>query len=186
MDKGHLPVDELTTGDIIYWLNDGNSHIGLIADLPGPTRFLFNSNGSSGTKCYKRDQNGKILIDGNKNPIIDSECLQRETAKNRSVVRGPRLMSFYDATSKSGFWGSGYKVLRLVTEIDGDWKLAARCVGEFFRDAIEATINLTSKKEVDGIIPITARGQGTDYNGDPIVFTASANYSTTTSDQKAV
>jgi hypothetical protein len=55
----------------------------------------------------------------------------------------------------------------------------ARCENQS-TDAIEATLNLTSENSSEDIIPISAEGSATDYNGAPISFTISGEYNTTT------
>lgn len=171
VDQGKLPFDQLMTGDVIYWYDQEVKHIGFIANLPGTTRFLINSNGSAGSSCYKKDKNNKTYL--------DKDCLKAQAEKNRSTARGPRMISMDDAVFTKGYWGNNYSVLRLTTDVNGKWDLYVRCEGQTSA-AITADIQITSDKNGEETIPVSASGTGTDYTGDPISFSITGEYNTIT------
>lgn len=111
-DVGVLAVNELETGDVIYW-NDAagrTKHIGVV--LGGA---IYQSNGSS-------------------------SCDAEQCERNQGPNRGPRTLRLEQATtffSSSGLTVGG--VVRIFAEISGDWRFRFRCQTASF-DVIDAPI----------------------------------------------
>ncbi|WP_146202266.1 hypothetical protein [Dyadobacter jejuensis] len=149
-DFGHLAIKDLQTGDIIVW----NGHIGMIGGS-GAGSFVLNSNGSAALSC----------LDPNSG-VPDYNCIRKEQEKNRGLGRGPRIVPITDAQSNSWF-GKNYRILRITTRIEGNWKILGRCTGSSY-DAIDFNIVIKSDlNQNDTDIKYTVSSQGLDYDGTP-------------------
>ncbi len=101
-NKGHLSVNEIKTGDIIFWLGTDLNHIGIISELTNGKRVVFQSNGT-GTPIDETAQ-----------------------TKNLGIKRGVHAIDLTMAINGRGYWGNSYKILRLKTndstvqDIDGN------------------------------------------------------------------
>lgn len=81
------PIDKIQTGDIIIW---GTKHVGIVSKTTGSTKVMLQSNGN--------DQPGD----------------ETEQTKNLGHTRGANVINLTTAISGSGYWGTGYKILRLI------------------------------------------------------------------------
>ena len=153
-DFKKIPLDELQNGDIIIW----SQHIGMIAGT-GSESFLFNSNGGTGKDCVTKD--GKL----------DENCIKIEHEKNRGLYRGPNPIPIRKAVFTKGYWGGNYRILRLVTNITGEWQLKLRCAGEA-TDALDLTVELKAlgtDEPYTVIRKFSGTGVGLDYDGETVI-----------------
>src|SRR5690606_21923614 len=83
---------------------------------------------------------------------------------------GPQQTSLDDDywfSGRGGPWG----VVRIVTDISGDWLLYGRCQDQT-TDAFSLTLTFVSEEDQD----VTASGSGTDYDGDPLFVVLEGTY----------
>lgn len=141
--SSEVPVDSIQTGDVVFFYEGPKtiSHIGMALVGSDGKVRLFQSNGSSST------------------------CTENYTSANK----GPREIPLSNPFSWKIF--TDYGVVRLVTDISGDWTAFIRCEGEI-TDAIELAMKIPAK---DGGKFIST-GTGTDYDGDPINVLLEGSY----------
>ncbi len=91
---GHIPTSEIKSGDFVLWIRGAdNNHMGIIAELSsGLGKTVFQSNGTG-------------------NPSND---LQQ--TKNLGRERGVHPIDFIKTTTGTGYWGTGYIILRLEND----------------------------------------------------------------------
>lgn len=115
---GRLGIEELETGDLIYWTyNDGSNaaHIGIVLESTSGGLAIYQSNGSIGTS--------------------NGYCSQGQCEKNRGPGRGPRTIPLNAAPDYFlGADGEGPRyagVIRIQAEISGRWEFFLRCEGRY-------------------------------------------------------
>lgn len=127
---------KLETGDIIYFYNENKTAITHIA-------------------MVSKDANSGIyFLNSYGNP--DKNC-------ESHFSKGPTLLSI---DKKSWFnHGYNYGVLRIITDISGDWDMYIRCNGQTY-DALKYNLSFTTSKDNENV---TGQGNGVDYDGVTIL-----------------
>jgi uncharacterized protein (TIGR02145 family) len=106
---GYIPSSQVKSGDFILWIKgNNNDHMGIISTLnnivnkSNPEKILFQCNGTGFPKTEADETN------------------------NLGAKRGVHPINFITATTGSGYWGTGYIILRLedlnptIADIDGN------------------------------------------------------------------
>jgi hypothetical protein len=138
------------TGDILLWAKGTAAHIGIIGEIRTGERIFLHSSGSF-----------------------------KYTLKNLLSRSGPTSTSYDIAkghpTVFSGYGKEQYR-LRLVPDIEGDWKFHLRCDKQN-RDAVTFEFHLSEEESKDDVIKITSNiAHGVDYNGKPFTARAEGSY----------
>ncbi|OZI05521.1 hypothetical protein BWI93_24975 [Siphonobacter sp. BAB-5385] len=170
-DLGPLTELNLKAGDIVYW----NGHIALVG-VGGTNAILFQSNGTSAGSCGDPNKSKESL-----------KCVKNAQEKNRGPKRGPRALSFKEAITPD-YFGPQYRVIRILTDISGEWQLLGRCTQQS-SDAIDMRITIHPEKD-DEVLQtkrkVSAQGKATDYNGTTlIILTLEGEYNKETNILKA-
>lgn len=86
---GNLPIGSIKSGDFILWIRGAdNNHMGIMCKVANG-KTLFQSNGTGTPSSYA------------------------EHLKNLGSGRGVHPIDFVRATTGTGYWGTGYKILRI-------------------------------------------------------------------------
>ncbi|MBV6441710.1 MAG: hypothetical protein DYG98_15950 [Haliscomenobacteraceae bacterium CHB4] len=103
-ELGQIGQDKFETGDIIYWIREGEKaafHIGMVL----------------------RCQDGRLAI-------YQSNGVPNECEKNRGIKRGPRIMELGSIQTFFHPQKTSYGIVRINAEISGKWDFHFRCSGQ--------------------------------------------------------
>jgi hypothetical protein len=157
--KGKLTVGKIEPGDIIHW----PGHIAYVFYGQDGKLKMLQSNGKSSdvnTRYGGPNCNDKTRSDCNCPVIEYGACKLNYTSDKRGVHE-------VDLTQdKINAFGKNYEILRFTTKLEGKWTLQLKCDWAEDNDvAVVFEINIPDTQ--DGK-PFTAKGKGTDYDGDEL------------------
>ncbi len=157
--KGKLEVGKIEAGDIIHW----PGHIAFVFYGQDGKLKMLQSNGKS-SDVNKRN-GGPTCEDKTKS---DCNCPATESGACKLNYSDPKKgVHEVDLTQdKINAFGKNYEILRLTTKLEGKWTLQLKCDWAADNDvAVVFEINIPDTQ--DGK-PFTAKGKGTDYDGDDL------------------
>lgn len=150
-DLGKILPADMQTGDIIYWLENGQAHhIGLLALDTKGSLSVAQSNGDETANCEQ----------------------------NYSLKRGPRFSAIANAilpkpkqAGQTGGYGDDYRILRVNTELSGKWTFSIKCAG-----AGSTLFDLALDFPVTSSNTFTTTTTATDYDGSLNTFKFTFTY----------